>query len=238
MALKGEQLLTLRKGGIREENRHFEIEHDRFFLYPTFDHQRNDCVRDAHPAPLCGRERSVTTTTVPTVAERVQAGAAWLDEHESGWVDRIDLDRLDINSECQCILGQLHGSYKAAPPVQDAADANGAHYGVLGWAIPLGFGLDWWDCKTDGRELTAAWRELIATRRAAQPDQPAIPRNRTRATAIDVFVFADMAGSVSSRGGPQAGLANQAHDMRSREIGGGLVLPGLVDTVERLLRPC
>ena len=34
---EGEQLLTLRKGGIREENKHFEIEHDRFFLYPTFD---------------------------------------------------------------------------------------------------------------------------------------------------------------------------------------------------------
>ena len=51
---EGEQLLTLRKGGIREENKHFEIEHDRFFLYPTFDHQRNDCVRDAH-VPELGR---------------------------------------------------------------------------------------------------------------------------------------------------------------------------------------
>src|SRR5690348_17198604 len=45
---EGEQLLTLRKGGIREENKHFAIEHDRFFLYPTFDHQRNDCVRESH----------------------------------------------------------------------------------------------------------------------------------------------------------------------------------------------
>src|SRR5680860_751649 len=44
---EGEQLLTLRKGGIREEHKHFEIEHDRFFLYPTFDHQRNDLVRDS-----------------------------------------------------------------------------------------------------------------------------------------------------------------------------------------------
>ena len=45
---EGEQLITLRKGGIREENKHFEIEHDRFFLYPTFDHQRNDLVRQSH----------------------------------------------------------------------------------------------------------------------------------------------------------------------------------------------
>ena len=49
---EGEQLLTLRKGGIREENKHFEIEHDQFFLYPTFDHQRNDLVRDSHMPEL------------------------------------------------------------------------------------------------------------------------------------------------------------------------------------------
>ena len=49
---EGEQLLTLRKGGIREEHKHFELEHDRFFLYPTFDHQRNDVVRDSHPPEL------------------------------------------------------------------------------------------------------------------------------------------------------------------------------------------
>ena len=45
---EGEQLLTLRKGGIREGSRHFEIEHDRFFLYPTFDHQRADLLRKSH----------------------------------------------------------------------------------------------------------------------------------------------------------------------------------------------
>lgn len=49
---EGEQLLTLRKGGIREEGRHFEIEHDRFFLYPTFDHQRNNLVRESHRPEL------------------------------------------------------------------------------------------------------------------------------------------------------------------------------------------
>jgi hypothetical protein len=51
---EGEQLLTLRKGGIREENRHFEIEHDRFFLYPTFDHQQGRHVRESH-RPELGR---------------------------------------------------------------------------------------------------------------------------------------------------------------------------------------
>jgi hypothetical protein len=49
---EGEQLLTLRKGGIRETERHFELEHDRFFLYPTFDHQRIDLVRESHKPEL------------------------------------------------------------------------------------------------------------------------------------------------------------------------------------------
>jgi hypothetical protein len=49
---EGEQLLTLRKGGIREDNKHFQLDHERFFLYPTFDHQRIDLVRDSHRPEL------------------------------------------------------------------------------------------------------------------------------------------------------------------------------------------
>ena len=49
---EGEQLITLRKGGIREEQKHFGLEHERFFLYPTFDHQRTDLVRESHRPEL------------------------------------------------------------------------------------------------------------------------------------------------------------------------------------------
>ena len=49
---EGEQLLTLRKGGIREPERHFKLEYERFFLYPTFDHQRADLVRESHQPEL------------------------------------------------------------------------------------------------------------------------------------------------------------------------------------------
>lgn len=107
--------------------------------------------------------------SAPTVAERVAAGAAWLDQHEPGWWQRINLDRLNLNSECNCILGQLHGRYNDAPAVGAAAlnGDGGSHYAILRWALPLGFALDWDDCRTDGRELTAAWRDLISARRAA-----------------------------------------------------------------------
>ena len=49
---EGEQLLTLRKGGVGEPDKHFELEHDRFFLYPTFDHQRIDLIRQSHRPEL------------------------------------------------------------------------------------------------------------------------------------------------------------------------------------------
>ena len=49
---EGEQLLTLRKGGIREPEKHFKLEYERFFLYPTFDHQRADLVRESHQPEL------------------------------------------------------------------------------------------------------------------------------------------------------------------------------------------
>src|SRR5205807_8666462 len=49
---EGEQLLTLRKGGIREPEKHFKLDYERFFLYPTFDHQRTDLVRESHRPEL------------------------------------------------------------------------------------------------------------------------------------------------------------------------------------------
>src|ERR1700760_2986833 len=49
---EGEQLITLRKGGIREAGKHFRLAHDLFFLSPTSAHQRNDLVRESHRPEL------------------------------------------------------------------------------------------------------------------------------------------------------------------------------------------
>lgn len=46
-----------------------------------------------------------------TVAERVAAGAALLDEKMPGWHARIRLPELNLGSECQCVLGQVYGHY-------------------------------------------------------------------------------------------------------------------------------
>lgn len=49
---EGEQLLTVQKGDPSNPDVAPDIEHERFFLFPTFDHQRNDLVRESHHSEL------------------------------------------------------------------------------------------------------------------------------------------------------------------------------------------
>jgi len=49
---EGEQLLTFRKGVLREPGKPFRLAHERFFLYPTFDNQSGDLVRESHRPEL------------------------------------------------------------------------------------------------------------------------------------------------------------------------------------------
>jgi hypothetical protein len=37
---RGETIVLLRKGGIREEGKHFRVAHDEVLLYPTYEHQQ------------------------------------------------------------------------------------------------------------------------------------------------------------------------------------------------------
>lgn len=41
----GKQILLMRKGGIREETRHFELQSDEFFLYPAYEHQKEELLK-------------------------------------------------------------------------------------------------------------------------------------------------------------------------------------------------
>ena len=43
---EGIQTILFRKGGIHEEGREFRIEHNRFLLYPTYEHQREELLKD------------------------------------------------------------------------------------------------------------------------------------------------------------------------------------------------
>jgi hypothetical protein len=41
----GEQFIVLRKGGIREETKHFSVQSKRFLLFPTYEHQKLPLIR-------------------------------------------------------------------------------------------------------------------------------------------------------------------------------------------------
>jgi hypothetical protein len=97
------------------------------------------------------------------IAERVAAGAAWLDEHRPGWVDRINLDTLDLSDTCKCVLGQEYGRFVLG---DDLILDEGSESHLLGFDVD--------ELRQDGQyagkqyaALTAAWRELVLARREA-----------------------------------------------------------------------
>jgi hypothetical protein len=44
-----------------------------------------------------------------TIDERIDRGVAYLDQHKPDWLDTIRLDFLELDSECNCVLGQVVG---------------------------------------------------------------------------------------------------------------------------------
>lgn len=110
------------------------------------------------------------TTTAPTIAERVAAGAAFLDQAEPGWRQHIDIDRLDLASPCRCVLGQLEIALHSEGPEDDGAFSDALfRYGIAFEEWALGFNAGHEGRNVEFPQLTAAWRELIQARREAQP---------------------------------------------------------------------
>jgi hypothetical protein len=95
-----------------------------------------------------------------TIAERVAAGMTWLDEHEPGWRQRIDRDRLDLQNCTRCIGGQLAGVYAAFLRRHGLSFSDAF---LLGFNLGMGGDYD---------QLTATWRRLIATGRATSGGAP------------------------------------------------------------------
>lgn len=49
---QGRQTVLLRKGGILEYRQGFEVKHDRFLMFPTFEHQSKDHLQPDYAAEL------------------------------------------------------------------------------------------------------------------------------------------------------------------------------------------
>ena len=49
---RGEQILLLRKGGIREEGKNFQALYPEFLVYPTYEHQQGDLLKEPYHRDL------------------------------------------------------------------------------------------------------------------------------------------------------------------------------------------
>ncbi len=56
------QILVLRKGGIHREDKEFRILHNEFVLYPTYEHQKAELVKDEYHDAI---ERTLAENDVP-----------------------------------------------------------------------------------------------------------------------------------------------------------------------------
>jgi hypothetical protein len=90
--LGGEQILDLRKGGIREVGRHFALQATRIWLYPTVEHQDRDLIRPAYRRWLDDTEREAP----PDRAIRVE-----------GWADVVGVARLTEPDDLARIGGKF-----------------------------------------------------------------------------------------------------------------------------------
>jgi len=72
----GQQILMMRKGGIREETRDFQIESESFYLFPTYEHQKKLWIKPAYQQQLDqtleGWSLEDTEVTIRCYAELVE----------------------------------------------------------------------------------------------------------------------------------------------------------------------
>ncbi len=120
--------------------------------------------------------REVTTA-------RVATGVAWLDLHQRGWRERVDLGRLDMScgtwlradpAQCGCVAAQLDilGSYnhfvRAVQGRSEWLEASRAWAVEHGLDLPAAHGFT--DDAAAWAALTADWREAL---RPAGEEPPA-----------------------------------------------------------------
>ena len=86
----GDQLFLLRKGGIREANRHFELANRRFLLYPTHFHEAEKMLKPAF--------RHITKA--PSSGDQDTVGI-------KAWAEVVDVMSIDQVEQLEA-LGEYH----------------------------------------------------------------------------------------------------------------------------------
>jgi hypothetical protein len=89
--LEGEQVIDVRKGGIREDGRHFDLSSRRLWLYPTSEHQSAELLKPAY-------RHLVDLATAAPVGEAITIG---------GWADVTDVATITEAEHLDAIASKL-----------------------------------------------------------------------------------------------------------------------------------
>jgi hypothetical protein len=175
--LEGEQIVDVRKGGIREEGRHFAIQATRFWLYPTVEHQRAELLKPAYRHRIGAAE----------------PGAAGddADIRIAGWADIVGVAKLTEPEQLDALESKLiwSGEYAASRLAWKRRDplwvlALRAHHLVEAVTVP--FRAEYRGC--------SSWVELDGL-----PDDPAtLP---SEPVLSDVAFAAKLKGAAEAVGG-------------------------------------
>ncbi len=103
--------------------------------------------------------------THKAIRDRVEKGAAWLDDREPGWEGRINLGELFISDVTQCICGQVflenleNSAWNTVNGYDYAQRLDGFQPGTMGFET-----LNWNNANAEYGALGDAWVELIKER--------------------------------------------------------------------------
>ncbi|WP_022835131.1 hypothetical protein [Salisaeta longa] len=115
---------------------------------------------------------------------RVKRGASFLDAMQPGWHRDVDLDRLELASGEQCVLGQLHGEFRMGLGRSLLWSMDSA---PLSSASPVDYGFQ---CVRDVPEeaqardyrlLNIAWHAAVHARQCEDQAAPDAPATRSEA---------------------------------------------------------
>ena len=100
-----------------------------------------------------------------TRADRIERGMTLLDAKAPGWIDKIDLDRLDQGSGRTCVVGQVYRSLgRRYGAYWDGLEALGLVATVVDDEVAA-HGFETRDERESYDALTRAWRAAIKRRR-------------------------------------------------------------------------
>jgi hypothetical protein len=113
------------------------------------------------------QSRRTRKITPKRVRERVQRGAAYLDDVDPEWYQHVDADTLELGDGRHCILGQRHGEFRLGLGRSHLISMSSAPRASLspvayGFKCVEGVSEEWQ--AYDYELLTAAWKEAVRRR--------------------------------------------------------------------------